>query len=99
MSSETDDIPVAKPKTTTVLGLLVLTSLTFSYLAAYALSGTLVHAEIIRPWPAGADPRPRWLAIGFVLLLVAFVSVAAVVRSLSRRQLREIDEMGEGEAG
>jgi hypothetical protein len=93
-TGEADDVPAAKPRTGTVLGLLALTSLTFSYLGAYAVSGALVQAEVLRRWHPDADPRPKWLAIGFCLLLTACVSVGAVVRHLSRRQLRQIDEMG-----
>ena len=98
--AETDDViaPPAKPRTATVLGLLVLTSLTFSYLGSYAVAGALVNADVLRPWPPGADPRPRWLAVGFCVLLACFVCVGGVARCLSRRQLRRIDEMAEEEA-
>jgi hypothetical protein len=96
---ETDELLVQKPKTTTVLGLLALTSLTFSYLGAYAVSGAMVSAEMIRPWSPGSDPRPKWLAIGFGLLLTCFVCLGGVARCLSKRQLRRIDEMGQDEAG
>lgn len=91
--SETDELLVRKPRTTTVLGLLALTSLTFSYLGAYAVSGAMVSAEMIRPWPPGSDPRPKWLAIGFGLLLACFLCLGGVARCLSKRQLRRIDEM------
>lgn len=94
---ETDDLPAGKPKTATVLGLLALTSLTFSYLGAYAVAGALVSAEMIRPWPSGADPRPKWLAIGFGLLLTCFLCLGGVARCLSKRQLRRIDQMGDDE--
>ena len=90
--------PVEKPGTLKVLGLLALTSLTFSYLGSYAIAGALVSAEVIRPWAAGADPRPKWLAIGFCTLLASFVVLGSVVRCLSKRQLRRIDEMGQEEA-
>jgi hypothetical protein len=96
---ETDDAtPVGKPRTTTVLGLLALTSLTFSYLGSYAVSGALVSAEVIRAWPPGADPRPKWLAIGFCSLLASFVLLGVVARCLSRRQLRRIDAMDQEDA-
>ena len=96
---ETDEtIPAGKPRTATVLGLLALTSLTFSYLGAYAVSGALVSAEVIRAWPPGADPRPKWLAIGFCSLLASFVLLGGVARCLSRRQLRSIDAMDQEDA-
>lgn len=80
-----------------MLGLLALTSLTFSYLGAYAVSGAMVSAEMIRPWPPGSDPRPKWLAIGFGLLLACFLCLGGVARCLSKRQLRRIDEMAQEE--
>ena len=84
-----------KPNTVAVLGLLALTSLTFSYLGAYAVSGALVQAEVLHRWGPDADPRPKWLAVGFCVLLLAFMCVGAVARHLSRRELRQIDEMGD----
>jgi hypothetical protein len=95
LAADPDAPADVKPRTATVLGLLVLTSLTISYVGAYAVSGALKRAEIIRPWPPGTDPRLRWLLIGFVVLLASFGGIAALVRYLSRRQLRQIDEMAE----
>lgn len=105
MSSETNQIGDVenddeaalqhRPRTATVLGLLTLTSLTFSYLGAYAVAGALVQSEVLKPWPADADPRPRWLAIGFGVLLASFVCLAATVRYLSKRQLARIDQMAD----
>jgi hypothetical protein len=87
--------PVTKPKLATVIGLLALTSLTFSYLGAYAVSGALVQAEVLHRWQPGHDPRPKWLVAGFVLLLTAFVGIGGLARFLSRRELRHIDKMSE----
>lgn len=92
---EPPDPDLAKPRLTAVLGLLALTSLTFSYLGAYAVSAALVNAEVLRRWHPDADPRPRWLATGFGVLLATFVLVAGVVRHLSNRQLKRIDEMAD----
>src|SRR5689334_14324417 len=74
--------PPTTPKMVTVLGLLALTSLTFSYLGAYAVSGALVQAEVLHRWPPGHDPRPIWLLAGFVLLLVVFVGIGGLARFL-----------------
>jgi hypothetical protein len=94
--SDVDGVgPTAKPNTATVLGLLALTSLTFSYLGAYAVSGVLVQAEMLHRWQPGSDPRPKWLVAGFVLLLMVFVGIGGLARFLSRRELRHIDEMSE----
>ena len=87
--------PEAKPRTVTVLGLLALTSLTLSYLGAYAVSGALVESDVVRRWPPEADPRQAWLASGFCVLLVAFCVIGCAVRFFSQRQLRQIDEMSE----
>jgi hypothetical protein len=89
------DEAAAKPSTMTVIGLLALTSLTFSYLGAYAVSGALVRSEVLKHWPADHDPRPRWLALGFFVLLTCFLAVGGLVRFLSKRQLRQIDEMSD----
>jgi hypothetical protein len=87
------DLAPAKPRTTTVLGLLALTSLTFSYLGAYAVSGALVEADVIRGWRPDSDPRPLWLLTGFCVLLLTFMFFGGVARFISQRQLRQIDEM------
>jgi TRAP-type C4-dicarboxylate transport system permease small subunit len=83
----------AKPRTVTVLGLLALTSLTFSYLGSYAVAGAMVQAEMLRPWSAEADPRPRWLLTAFCVLMLCFMFLGAAARQLSRRQLKDIDQM------
>lgn len=89
------DATAAKPRSAVVLGLLAGTSLTFSYLGAYAVSGALVQTDVIPPWPAGEDPRPRWLVSAFCVLLTSFLGIGGLVRFLSKRQLRQIDEMGD----
>ena len=93
-----DEVLEAKPHTATVLGLLALTSLVFSYLGSYAVAGAMVQAEMLRPWAADADPRPRWLLTAFCVLMLCFMFLGAAARQLSRRQLKDIDEMSEGEA-
>jgi hypothetical protein len=89
------DVLEPKPKTAAVLGLLALTSLTFSYLGAYAIAGALVNGEILHRWHPDHDPRPRWLLTSFCVLMLLFMCVGGFVRQLSRRQLRQIDEMGD----
>jgi hypothetical protein len=87
-----------KPRTISVLGLLAMTSLTISYLGSYAVSGAMVQVEMLRPWSADADPRPRWLLTAFCVLMLAFMCVAAAARHVSRRQLKHIDDMGQESA-
>jgi hypothetical protein len=95
----TDDILEPKPNTVAVLGVLVMTSFAFSYLGTYALSRVLVRAEMLRPWPSDTDPRPRWLAIAFCVLLATFGLVGVAARHLSKRQLKRIDQMADGTDG
>lgn len=85
----------ARPRTRTVLALLAMTALIFSYLGSYALADALVHAEIVPRWPPDHDPRPKWMIASFAILMSVFVAVGGVARWLSRRQLREIDAMDE----
>ena len=82
-----------RPKTATVVSLLVGAALILSYLAAYAVTNALVAADVISPWPRDRDPRPRWMGVGFFALITAFAVVGAAARMLSRRQLHKIDEM------
>ena len=69
LAPETDaptDAPV-RPRTLTVLGLLALTALTFSYLGSYAVYNALVTAKLADGWHGnvrhfdarGLDDRPR----------------------------------------
>jgi amino acid transporter len=83
----------APPRTWKVLGLLAMTAMIFSYLGSYAVADALVNAEIVPRWPPNTDPRPRWMILGFSVLMVLFIAAAGVFRWLSRRQLRAIDAM------
>ena len=81
------------------LALLSLTALILSYLGAFALTGALVAADVLEPWPAGdADPRLSWMLTAFLGLLAVFIGVGCAFRHVSRRQLRRIDAMAEAEA-
>jgi hypothetical protein len=86
-----------KPKTITVLGVLVCAALLLSYLGSYAFTNALLSAEVIKPWAEGQDPRPKWLLFSFVGLLTVFCLLAIVFRFLSRRQLASIDETANAE--
>jgi hypothetical protein len=82
-----------RPKTATVVSLLLGAALILSYLAAYAVTNALVAADVMSPWPRDRDPRPRWMGVGFFAVLTVFSVIGAVVRVMSRRQLHKIDEM------
>lgn len=95
-----DDLPprpIAKPKTATVLALLLVAAATFSYLGAYCMTDALAHANIIRAIPRDHDPRPRWAAISFVGMVAAFIGTALILRFWSGRHFRRIDKMLEAD--
>ena len=97
--NETDTInPPQPPRTMTVLGLLALTALTFSYLVSYALTNALVSAQVVQPW-SGNDPRPRRLVMGFCILMLIFMTVGEVFRQVSKRDFKAIDEMADAADG
>jgi hypothetical protein len=87
----------SRPRTTSVLAILAGAALIFSYLVSYALTNALVAAELMHKWSPGHDPRPRRMLIGFASLMIAFMTVAAIARWISKRQLARIDEMEEEE--
>ena len=87
--------PERRPRTLTVLVLLALAAMVFSYLGAYALAGALAAADVISQWAPDDDPRPRNMMLGFVALMVLFTMTAGGFRLLSHRQLRRIDAMAE----
>jgi len=88
-------IPERRPRTLTVLGLLVAAAGLFSYLGAYAVADALVGSGVLSPWPIEHDPRPHWLLHGFVALMILFTLVGAAFRWTSGRQLHRIDEIAD----
>ena len=82
-----------RPRNTTVLGLLVSVAGIFSYLGSYALSSAMVKADLVKPWTAGHDPRPKWFVFSFALLMLLFLACGALVRILSARHLKQIEAM------
>ena len=100
-SAPDDGIDAAAPlkaRTATVLGLLVTAAAVLSYFIAFPLTNALRAADFLAaPAAVGYDPRLRWMAVTFVSLLGGFAIVAGAFRLLSRRQMRRIDEMVEGE--
>lgn len=83
------------PRTLTVLGLLALTALTFSYLATYAVTNALVSQNLIQPWSRGHDPRPKWLVAGFCVLMLTFMVGGGLLRRWGRSDFKAIDEMAD----
>lgn len=87
----------ARPRTGVVFVLLILAAASFSYLGAFAIPQALAASNVIHPWAAGHDPRARWMAVTFVVLLACFTGIAALWRMLSSKQLRRIDAIGNTE--
>jgi H+/Cl- antiporter ClcA len=83
--------PIAQPRTTTVITLLTIAAVTFSYLIAYAMTSALLKAEILKPWPHDHDPRPKWFAMIFLILTGIFLTIGLIARFATRRQLNQID--------
>ena len=95
---EDDSVPVdEKPRTWTVLMLLVMAAGTFSYLGAYAATDALAKVNVIHPLSREHDPRPALAGVIFGVILTGCLVAAVVMRCLSGRQFKEIDRMNEGE--
>jgi hypothetical protein len=83
----------ARPKTATVIALLGVIALIFSYLIGYAIVGALAAAEVIAPISRGHDPRFSTFAISFVVLAGLFLGIGGLARHSSRRQMLSMDAM------
>jgi hypothetical protein len=91
---QTNDFESAnRPHTLSVLVVLMFAAITISYVFAYGASGALVSANILPPWPAYDDPRPRWMVTSFVLLLGSFTLITMFFRMLGRVSMRRIDSI------
>ena len=84
-----------RPKTLSVLILLMFAAVTISYLVAYAAPSALVTADVLAPWPSYADPRPRWMFVSFCGLTGSFIVITGLFRLLGRMQSRQIDAMAD----
>jgi hypothetical protein len=93
LDSSSPGLEPARPKTLTVIGLLAGTALIFSYLIAYAMTNALISAEVISRFPAGDDPRLRNFGISFIVLIGAFLGIAALGRFSTRRQMQRLDAL------
>lgn len=92
------EIPkVGPPRTSTVLVFLLAGSVIFSYMGVYAATNAMIAADMMSPWPPGADPRPRWMIQAFVALFVIFALGGLFFRWLSNRQLKAIDDLANAE--
>jgi hypothetical protein len=97
---EATEMEFAQPersRTPFVVALLALAAATFSYLGAFAIPQALIASQVIHPWPAGHDPRLRWIGISFAVLMMTFMVGSAVARILNSRELKNIDAMIDAE--
>jgi len=83
----------AKPSISVVVGLLAGAAIIASYLFAYCLINALVAADVISRWQPNHDPRPKFFLGAFVTMLALFSGVGFMARTVSRRQIKTIDEM------
>jgi hypothetical protein len=86
--------PEDRPRTVTVLAVLIAAAAGFSYLGAYAVANALRAADVIT-WPTGTDPRPRWMVFGFTTLLSLFLAASILLRRMSKRQLKRLDDLAD----
>src|SRR5688572_1880537 len=68
----------ARPRTISVVVVLMVTAIVVSYLGAYAVPTALVNAEMMAPWPTYDDPRPRWVVMTFVGVLTSFLLIGGL---------------------
>ena len=88
-----DASPDIRPKTSSVLVLLVLAAGLFSYIGAYPMTTALAGANLIAPITADHDPRPIWAGSAFVAILVLAGFIALLLRFVSRQSLKRIETM------
>ena len=89
--------PSGWTKTITVLALLLVAAMVFSYLAAFAATGALLSAGLIDKWPPHADPRPRWMMIAFCSMTGSFTLIATVTKLAAWRQMKRLDASADAE--
>ena len=71
-----------RPRTISVLTVLMVTAIVLSYLGANALPTALVNSGMMEPWPSYDDPRPRWMVMTFVGVLTAFMLVVGLFQAV-----------------
>ena len=73
--------PETRPRTSSVLALLLVVAGLFAYIGAYPMTTALAGANLISPITPARDPRLVWAGIAFVAILagVGLVDGALVV--------------------
>ena len=85
------------PRTFTVMVFLAVFAVVLSWISCYAIPNALVAADVLKPFTAGPDPRPRWMATAFVIIFVACGLISMLLGWMSRRQLKRIDSTADAE--
>jgi hypothetical protein len=88
-----DTPAVDRPKTISVLVVLLVTAVVLSYLVGYALPQVLVLNNVMAPWPEYDDPRRRWMALSLFTVLTSYMVLWGFFRLLGAMQFRRIDAM------
>ncbi len=76
----------ARPRTISVVVVLMVTAIVISYLGAYAVPTALVNADMMAPWPVYDDPRPRWVVMTFVGVLTSFLLIVGLFQVINAFQ-------------
>lgn len=98
---ETPELPASpaaeKPKTFTVLVILLFCVSMLSWLLIYAGTNALIAADMMKPWPAKADPRLEWWGISIVVILALVLVGGRIVPWIITRQASAIDAIADAE--
>ena len=92
--NEVDPVASTRPRTLSVVTVLMVTAIVLSYLGAWAVPTALVNSNIMEPWPNYDDPRPRWVVMAFIGLLSSFLLLLGLFQVLGAVQGRapEVDD-------
>jgi len=95
---EDEDKPGLKPpRTFTVMIFLAVFAVVLSWISCYAVPNALVAADVLKPFGHEADPRPRWMAVAFVVIFAVSGLIGMLLGWMSRRQLKKIDSTADAE--
>jgi len=96
---EDEDKPGMKPpRTTKVMVVLAVFAVVLSWISCYAIPNALVAADVLKPFGSHeADPRPRWMITGFIVIFAVLGLFGMLLGWMSRRQLRKIDSTADAE--
>ncbi len=95
---ETAEVPTARPpRIMSVLSLVLVALVVFSYLVSFGVINVLAGAGVIAPLPHDHDPRPRWMFVIFAVTGGVLAFAAGLMKWTSNRHLLQIDELSDAE--